>query len=578
MTPGLPGWLRAYDRGALAGDLTSALVVTVMVIPQALAYAALAGLPPQLGLYAALAPMVAYAALGSSMVMSVGPVAITAVMTAAALEPLAEPGSATYIAGAVLLAFLSGGMLLLMGFLRLGYLARFLSHPVVQGFISGAAVLIILSQIPALLGIDARGATATELVPALLRGLPQLEPVTTAVGGMALGLLVAARRWLAGGLERAGLSSPVAGILARLAPVAVVLAAIAVSSLAGLEGDLRVVGPLPAGLPRLVWPALDPALAWELLMPALVIALVAFVESVAVAQAFARQRGERIDADAELRGLGAANLASAVSGTFPVAGGFSRTAVNADAGARTPLVAVFAAVLLAAVLVWATGVFRPLPQTVLAALIIVTAAGLVDGAGLRRAWQYDRAEGGAFAATAAGVLILGVEGGVITGVALSLLTFIARASNPHLAVVGRVPGTEHFRNVSRYRVETDPGVVLVRVDEILFFGNAEAVREQLEACLAARPAARHLVLVMQSVSHVDATAADVLRELDAGLKQRGVSLHLAEVKGLVMDRLRGTAFMRALGGQVFLSANAAFAALAARPAASAPAASVLGQD
>ena len=562
MTPLIPGWLRGYGRSQLPGDLVAALVVTMLLVPQGLAYAALAGLPPQLGLYASLAPLVAYAVLGSSMVMSVGPVAVASLMTASALAPLATPGSPEYIAGAILLALLSGLMLFAFGMLRMGNLARLLSHPVVSGFISGAALLIVIGQLRPLLGVDAEGQTALELLAGLAVSIPAMNPLAVAIGGSVLLLLFVARTYLPRLLQALGLSGDASALLSRLAPMVAVLAAAGAVAVLGLENRVEVVGPLPAGLPVLVWPELDPGMIRQLLLPALVIGLIGFVESVAIAQAFARKRGQRIDPDAELRGLGAANVVSAFSGAFPVTGGFSRTAVNADAGARTPLAGVFAAFMIALVLLFATGLFRALPMTVLAAVIIVAAIGLVDWSGLRRVWRHDRAEGLAFAGTAVGVLALGVEWGVITGVALSLVPLVWRVSHPHLAVLGRVPGTEHFRNVLRYRVETHPAVVFVRVDEILFFGNAEAVHHALEHQLERDPPPQHLVLVMLSVSHVDATALDMLEELNDGLAERGISLHLAEVKGPVMDRLQGGPLLTRLSGEVFLSANEAFATLA----------------
>ena len=562
MTPLIPGWLRGYSRSQLPGDLVAALVVTMLLVPQGLAYAALAGLPPQLGLYASLAPMVAYAALGSSMVMSVGPVAVAALMTASALTPLATPGSPEYIAGAILLALLSGLMLFVFGLLRLGNLARLLSHPVVSGFISGAALLIVIGQLRPLLGVQADGQTALTLLVGLAGSLGEINLWATAIGVSVLVLLVLARIHLPALLRRLGAGTQTADLLARLTPMVAVLAAAGLVTGLGLDQRLEVVGSFPSGLPSLVWPALDPGMIRQLLLPALVIGLIGFVESVAIAQAFARQRGQRIDPDAELRGLGAANVVSAFSGAFPVTGGFSRTAVNAEAGARTPLAGVFAAFMIALVLLFATGLFRALPMTVLAAVIIVAAIGLVDWSGLRRVWRHDRAEGLAFAGTAVGVLVLGVEWGVITGVALSLMPLVWRVSHPHLAVLGRVPGTEHFRNVLRYRVETHPAVVFVRVDEILFFGNAEGVHHALEHQLECDPPPQHLVLVMLSVSHVDATALDMLEELNDSLADRGITLHLAEVKGPVMDRLRNGPLLRRLSGEVFLSANEAFEVLA----------------
>lgn len=553
-----PAWVRAYRRGQLPGDLIAALVVTMLLVPQGLAYASLAGLPPQLGLYASVLPMMAYALFGTSMVLSVGPVAVTALMTASALAPIAAPGSPEYVAGAIVLAFLSGLMLFTFGLLRLGQLARLLSHPVINGFISGAAILIIIGQLRPLFGISSGGDTAVELIGQWLASLGSLQPLTSAIGLAALLLLWVARRHLAAWLERAGLPGPQATLLSRLAPMVVVLMGAAGVAIAGIGDKLAVVGSLPAGLPNLVWPAFDVSLLGALWLPALIITLITFVESVAIAQAFARQAGVRIDPNAELRGLGAANLASAFSGAFPVTGGFSRTVVNAEAGARTPLAGVLAAAFMVGVLLFATGLFRSLPNTVLAAVIIIAALGLVDIKGLKHAWHFDRLEGIAFGGTALGVLLAGVETGVVFGVVFSLALLVWRASHPHLAVMGRIPGSEHFRNVLRHpEVECDPSQIIVRVDENLFFGNAEGIEERLFAVVTEHPEAKHLILVMSSVSHVDATAADMLEYLNATLAERDIRLHLAEVKGPVMDRLEAGTLLGHLSGEVFLSTHAA---------------------
>lgn len=562
MKLGPPAWVTAYRRGHLPGDLIAALVVTMLLVPQGLAYASLAGLPPQLGLYASVLPMVAYALFGTSMVLSVGPVAVTALMTASALTPIATPGSPEYIAAAIVLAFLSGLMLFAFGLLRLGQLARLLSHPVISGFISGAAILIIIGQLRPLFGIHSGGDTALELVWQLLRSAASAQPLTSAIGVTALLLLWLARRRLTDSLEAIGLPGPQATLLSRMAPMVVVLLAAAGVALTGIEDQLAVVGSLPEGLPNLVWPALDWSLLSALWLPALIISLITFVESVAIAQAFARQAGTHIDPNAELRGLGAANLASAFSGAFPVTGGFSRTVVNAEAGARTPLAGVLAAGFMVVVLLFATGVFRSLPNTVLAAVIIMAAWGLVDVKGLKHAWHFDRLEGIAFGGTALGVLLAGVEAGVVFGVVFSLALLVWRASHPHLAVMGRMPGSEHFRNVLRHpEVECDPDLIIVRVDENLFFGNAEGIEERLFAIVDEHPEAKHLILVMSSVSHVDATAADMLEYLNATLATRGIRTHLAEVKGPVMDRLEAGTLLGHLSGEVFLSTHTAMCQL-----------------
>ncbi|HEX6157008.1 MAG TPA: SulP family inorganic anion transporter [Burkholderiales bacterium] len=514
-------WLRSYNASSLAGDATAGLIVTVMLIPQSLAYAMLAGLPPQAGLYASILPLVAYAALGSSTTLAVGPVAVISLMTAAALAPLAPAGSPEYAAAAVLLAFLSGLFLLAFAALRLGFIAQFLSHPVIAGFISGSAILIVLGQLKHVVG----------------------NAPTTAIGLGTIAFLAAARAW-------------VPGLAGKLAPMAAIIVATALTALFGF--DVKVVGSVPQGLPRLVLPEMK----WlaELWMPALLISLVGFVESVSVARSLGARRGERIAPNRELAGLGAANVASALSGGFPVTGGFARSVVNFDAGARTPLAGVISAVLMAAALLGLTGLLHSLPHAVLAATIIVAVSSLIDWQALRETWRYDRADTLAFLATAAGVLALGVEAGVLAGVAISLGMIVWRASRPHIAVLGRVPGTEHFRNVKRHAVETRPELLVLRIDESLFFGNAAAVRDEIERLAAKEPRLRRVLLVLSAVNHIDATALAMLDEVERELAARGVSLCLAEVKGPVMDRLARTELGARMKERVYLSTHQAFQA------------------
>ena len=559
----LPAWLRRYRRDDFAHDAVAAAVVAVLLVPQSLAYAMLAGLPPHVGLYASILPLVAYAAFGSSMTLAVGPVAVASLMTASALAPLAAPGSAEYTLLAMALALLGGLMLMAMGLLRLGFIANLLSHPVISGFVSGSAVLIALGQLKPLLGIPASGHTAFELAASALRHVAELKPVTAALGLATLLLLWSARRFLPGLLARIGLPPRAAELLAKLAPMGIVLLSIAAVTVAGLDvrQGVAVVGSIPQGLPslHLPWPGIEQVAV--LALPAFAIAMIGFVESVSVAQSLAIKRNERIDANAELRGLGAANLASALSGGFPVTGGFARSGVNFAAGARTPLAGALAAVLMGLVLMGLTGLFERLALTVLAATIVLAVVPLIDLATPRHAWHYDRADALAWGGTLLGVLALGVEAGIAAGVALSALVFLWRASRPHIAVVGRVPGSEHFRNERRFKVETQPGVLMLRVDENLFFANIAAVVDRVQAELAHRPGTRHLVLVLSSVSHLDLTALDTLQRLQAELAVQGVVLHLAEVKGPVLDRLRHSPWLARLPEPPFVSAHAAALAL-----------------
>jgi len=561
----LPAWLTGYRRDQLAGDLSAGLIVTVMLVPQSLAYAMLAGLPPQMGLYASVLPIIAYAAFGTSMTLAVGPVAVASLMTASALTPLALPGSPEYAALAMLLALLSGVMLVVFGLMRLGFLAHFLSHPVISGFISGAAVLIAIGQLRHVLGVRIEADGVVQTVVALITALPRTNPVTLAIGLGSVVLLVVARNRLPGWLVAMGLARSRAELIARLAPMAVVVLATVVVGVFDLDqvAKVAVVGAVPAGLPQL--PSVSQLFpGWEslsdLLIPALLISLVGFVESVSVAQSFALKRRQRIDADRELLGLGAANAASALSGGFPVTGGLARSVVNFSAGANTPFAGVVSAGLMAVVLMLFTDWFRAMPHAVLAATILVAVTSLIDLKTLREAWAYDRSDALALAATALGVIVLGVEHGIVLGVMLSLAVIVWRGSRPHIAVVGRMPGTEHFRNVERHAVETVPGSLILRVDESLLFANAMQVRDRVDSLLAADPGIRRVLISCAGVNQIDTTGLEMLVALESDLQRQGVSLLLAEVKGPVMDRLAATGFGRAMAGRVYLSLHDAIKA------------------
>ena len=560
----LPAWARAYGAPELRHDLIAGLVVVVMLVPQSLAYALMAGLPAQAGLYASMLPIVAYALFGSSRALAVGPVAVVSLMTASALAPLAAAGSAEYAALALMLAGLSGVMLLLLGLLRLGVVANLLSHPVIAGFATGSAVLIIIGQIKSLTGMPGSGHTAVQLAASLLTHLTDINRAALALGGSALVLLILARRHAASLLRRFGLSPTVADIGSKLAPVLVVIVATLVTSLLALDSrhGVAVVGAIPGGLPALSLSLPSLEILRALMLPAAAIALVGFVESVSVAQSLAMKRQERIDANRELLGLGAANLAAALTGGLPVTGGFSRTVVNHAAGAQSPLAGVIAAAAMLLVVTTLSDAFTRLPICVLAATIIVPTSSLIDIAGLRRTWRYGRADGLAFVLTAGGVLVAGVEVGIALGILMSLLSILWRASRPHIAIIGRVPGTEQFRNVNRVAVETLPGLLAMRVDENLFFGNVPAVEGELQRALQAQPATRDVLIVMSSVSSIDMTALDRLIELNHTLAARGIRLNFADLKGPVLDRLRQTELLTSLSGQVFRFTHDAFNALA----------------
>jgi sulfate permease, SulP family len=555
-------WGRGYGFGTLTDDLLAAVIVTIMLVPQSLAYAMLAGLPPQVGLYASILPLVAYAIFGSSRTLAVGPVAVISLMTAAAIGQLGLATPAEAIAAAAALAMLSGLMLVLMGVFRLGFLANFLSHPVIAGFITASGILIAFSQVRHILGVEAGGHTLPEMLAGLWTNIGGTNLPTLALGAATLAFLFAVRSRLKPLLARLGLPARAADIATKVAPILAVAATIAAASLLALpEAGVRIVGEIPAGLPPLALPPLDPGLWMQLAGAALLLSVIGFVESVSVAQTLAAKRRERIDPDQELVGLGASNVASAVSGGFPVTGGFARSVVNFDAGARTPAAGAFTAGGIALGTLYLTPWLFYLPQATLAATIIVAVLGLVDLGVLKRTWGYSKADFAAVAVTILVTLGLGVEAGVVAGVALSLALFLYRTSRPHMAVVGLVPGTEHFRNVLRHEVRTSPEVLTLRVDESLYFANARYLEDRLYDMVAARPELAHVILMCPAVNEIDASALESLEAINERLKTIGVTLHLSEVKGPVMDRLKRTDFLDHLTGQVFLSQYQAIAAL-----------------
>lgn len=555
-------WLRGYDRATLGQDLFAALIVTLMLIPQSLAYAMLAGLPPQVGLYASIAPLIAYAAFGTSRTLSVGPVAVVSLMTAAAIGDIAASGSAGYVEAALVLALLSGLVLLGMAVLRLGFLATFLSHPVISGFITASAVLIAASQLKHILGVRLEGDTLIQLTPALVEALPAANGPTLAIGVLATVFLFWVRKGLKPLLLRAGLPVRAADFATKAGPVVAIIATtLAVAAWDLVESGVRVVGTVPAGLPAPSMPRFDAALWMQLLPAAALISLVGFVESISVAQTLAAKRRERIDANQELVGLGSANVAAALTGGYPVTGGFARSVVNFDAGARTQLAGVFTAVGIALVALLFTPLFRNLPQAALAATIIVAVMSLVDLGTVRHTWRYSRSDFSAMAVTVAVVLAVGVEAGIVAGVALSILLYLWRTSRPHIAIVGQVPGTQHFRNIERHAVLTSPHVLSVRVDESLYFANARYLEDRLYDEIARRPEIRHVVLMCPAVNYIDASALDSLEVINERLHQAGVLFHLSEVKGPVLDRLQRSHLLEHLSGRAFLSQHQAMATL-----------------
>lgn len=555
-------WGRTYDRNAFSNDMIAAVIVTIMLIPQSLAYALLAGLPPEAGIYASIAPIILYAIFGTSRALAVGPVAVVSLLTASAVGQVVEAGTAGYAVAALTLAFLSGAFLVLLGVLRLGFLANFLSHPVIAGFITASGILIAFSQLKHLLGVSAHGHTLPELLLSIGAHLGETSMITVIIGVSATAFLFWVRKGLKPALRGLGASPKLADVLTKAGPVAAVAVTTISVWLFGLnDKGVKIVGEVPQGLPPLTLPGFSPDLIGQLLMPAILISIIGFVESVSVAQTLAAKKRQRIDPDQELIGLGAANIGAAFTGGYPVTGGFARSVVNYDAGAETPAAGAFTAVGLAIAAVALTPLVYYLPTATLAATIVVAVLSLVDFSILKKTWGYSKADFTAVAATILLTLTMGVEVGVASGVGISILLHLYKTSRPHVAEIGLVPGTQHFRNIHRHNVETDPTVLSLRVDESLYFVNARFLEDLVQARVSEGCAIKNVILMFSAVNEVDFSALESLEAINQRLTELGIGLHLSEVKGPVMDRLQTTHFLHELNGRVFLSQYDAWRAM-----------------
>ena len=555
-------WASTYNSRLFTSDAVAAVIVTIMLIPQSLAYALLAGLPAEMGLYASILPLVAYAIFGTSKALAVGPVAVVSLMTAAAIANLGLTSPTDIAIAAITLAFISGLILILMGILRLGFLANFLSHPVIAGFITASGILIATSQLKHILGVDAHGHTLIELLFSLIDHRDMINPITVLLGISTLAFLFWVRTGLKPALLALGYKPRAADILAKAGPVGAVVATTLVTYVFDLvNSDVKIVGTVPVGLPPLTAPSFSIDLWGQLFMSGFLISIIGFVESVSVASTLAAKKRQRIVPDQELIGLGSSNIASAISGGYPVTGGFARSVVNFDAGAETPAAGAFTAIGIGLAALLLTPLLFFLPKATLAATIIVAVLSLVDFSILKKAWSYSKVDFAAVFTTIILTLGMGVETGVATGVLLSIALFLYKTSKPHVAEVGLVSGTQHFRNINRHKVEAYPNLVTLRVDESLYFANAAFLQDLVYDRIACDQPIRHLVFMCSAVNEIDMSALESLEAINQRLNELGIKLHLSEVKGPVMDRLSATHFLNELSGQVFLSQYDAYQAL-----------------
>jgi SulP family sulfate permease len=559
-------WLRNYQSKHLFGDITAGIIVTSLLIPQGMAYALLAGLPPQIGLYASILPAIIYPLLGTSQVLAVGPVAVDSLMVAAAIAKLAPQGSSEYLALAIALAFLVGIIEIGMGVLRMGFLVNFLSRSVISGFISGAAIIIGFSQVKHLLGLKIPSTESfVELLTLILGKITEVNWVTLSLGLSSIAILLYFNQPLVKLLKRQGWSEQRILPISKSAPLLVVILGTLLVSVFQWDrvAGVKIVGMVPLGLPPLTIPSFD-LQTWRSLLPAaLAIALVGYMEGFSGAQALASKRREKIDPNQELIAFGAANMSAAFTGGYPVTGGVSRSVVNFAAGANTGLASIITGILVAITVMFFTSWFYFLPQTCLAATIITAVYKLIDFATLKRMWNYDKADAIAWLVTFSAVLGLGVEKGIIFGAIVALSLHLWHTSRPHIAIVGRLGESEHFRNVLRYEVKTSPQVLAIRVDASLYFANAKYMENFLSREISDRPDVTSVVLVCSAVNLIDASALEVLESLIADLKSIGINFCFSEVKGPVMDKLLNIGFVDYVGrDHFFLSTDIAMRELA----------------
>jgi len=544
-----PTWIRSYRRNDLRPDLAAGLTIGAMLVPQGMAYALLAGLPPEIGLYASTLPLLAYALFGTSRQLAVGPVAIVSLLTASALAPLYEQGSVGYVSAAALLALLVGAVHLVLGFGRLGFVVNFLSHSVLVGFTAAAAIIIGFSQVKHILGVSIpRTEHFHETVRELVAALGDTQPTTLAIGAGSVALLLILKR------------------IARRVPGAlvVVVATTVIVAIADLSSDgVATVGSIPDSLPALSMPDLTGGGIADLVPTALVITLVGFMESIAVAKVYARRHRYEVEANRELIALGASNVAAGLFGGYPVTGGFSRTAVNDSAGARTPLASVITAAIVLVTIAVLTPLFEDLPKAALGAIIIVAVINLVDIAEMRHIAAVKRTDLIGLSVAFVATLVLGIEVGIGIAVVASMLVVFARMSKPHDAVLGRIPGTTSWRNLERFPdAETIPGIDVVRIDAAMSFVNAQHVKRLLTdraSRLTAEP--RALVLDCSGINDIDATGAETLSEILADIDDSPATLHLCDVKGPVRDVLRRAGLWARLEGRIHATAHQAVEAI-----------------
>ena len=518
-------WIKTYDKSYLSGDISAGLTVGVMLIPQGMAYSMLAGLPPIYGLYASTIPLIIYALLGTSRQLAVGPVAMVALLISSGVGAIAEIGSPEFISLAILLAVMVGIIQFAMGAFKLGFLVNFLSHPVIAGFTSAAALIIGFSQMKHILGISLPRGKVHETIINIFQSFDEINMATLAIGVGSVLLLFLVKR------IKKNLPGPL---------IVVVLGMVIVYFLGLHDQGVKIIRDVPGGLPAFGIPQFDMGNIIALLPVALTISFVGFMESIAVAKAIqAKHKNYDVVPNQELIGLGLANILGSFFKAFPVTGGFSRTAVNDQAGAKTGLASIISAILIIITLLFLTDYFYYLPNAVLGAIIVVAVIGLIDIQEAKHLWKHDKKDFWVFMVTALATLGLGIEEGILIGVVLSIGMLVYKVSYPHIAELGRVPDSNEYRNVERFEgLHTNDNILVVRFDAQLYFANADSLYDYIKLKIAKRPEIEHVILDCSAISSLDSSAAHKIYDLVNALHQSERELYLTNVRGPVRDTLR----------------------------------------
>lgn len=529
-------WLPGYKKEFLKGDLSAGLTVGVMLIPQGMAYSMLAGLPPIYGLYASIVPLILYAIFGTSRQLAVGPVAMISLLVAAGVGTIAAQGTEKYLALAILLAMMVGVIQLLMGLFRLGFLVNFLSHPVIAGFTSAAALIIGFSQLKHLLGINIENSHHIHaIISDAFANIGAVNPATLLIGLAAIVLILFVKK------IKFFLPGPL---------LAVVFGILAVWGLDLAQAGVGIVGEVPKGLPAFAFPHFDMESIKTLFPIALTISFIGFMESIAVAKAIQKQHNDyKVEPNQELIGLGMANIGASFFQAFPVTGGFSRTAVNNQNGAKTGMASIISALLIVLTLLLLTPLFYYLPNAILASVIMVAVFGLIDIKEARHLWKADRADFWMMAATFAGTLILGIEAGILIGVALSLGIIIYRTTRPHVAILGKIPGKPDYRNVKRFaNLEQNDAHLIVRFDDRLYFANVDFFKETIENEIQKRGGALRLVVLdADGIMHIDSSGVNGLKDLIGFCEKSDIRFYISGLKGPVRDILYRSGLLQQIG-------------------------------